>query len=200
MPLALEPRTGDFTPYLKFNGKAGRWYIKNDMGDEVEVTDLNAIFDLAQIKTGWILFTEGAAPDTVWDNGAMSQQPSPKHRRGFSVNVFSPQKLGGVREYSSSSNVSIVSIKELHDAFERAPEAQQGLVPVVKCERIDPIKSKFGTNFQPVLKIDRWVNRPEAMPLESQGTLPLPRAPATHVPPPINQAATAPTNEDDEEF
>jgi hypothetical protein len=26
MPLNIEPRVGDFLPYVKFNGKAGRWY------------------------------------------------------------------------------------------------------------------------------------------------------------------------------
>lgn len=188
MPLNLEPRTGDFIPYLKYNGKSGRWYTRNEVGEEVEVMDMTAIFDLAQIKTGWILFNEGAAPETLWDNGAMAQQPSPKHKRGFAVTVFSPAKIGGLKEYSSCSNASIVSIKELHTIWEAAPEAKQGLVPVVKCEGVQSIKSKFGTNYQPVLKIVKWVDRPEGLPGAAAPVKPLQQQ---LVLPPVNQAVPA---------
>lgn len=190
MPLALEPRSGDFTPYLKFNGKAGRWYTKNDAGDEVEVQNMTAIFDLAQIKTGWVLFTEGAAPDTSWDNGSIPPQPSPQHKRGFSVNVFSPKELGGLREFSATSNSAIISIKELHAKFEAAPEAARGLVPVVKCENVLPVKSKFGTNYQPVLTITKWVPRPEALPAGIAAAPPT--TTEEPVPPPVQPSPTQP--------
>jgi hypothetical protein len=161
MPLNLEPRSSaDFTPYLKFNGKAGRWYIRNDTGMEEEVTQLTAIFDLANIKTGWILFSEGAAPDTVWDNGAIPPAPSPKHKRGFSVNVFSPQLLSGLREFSSCSNGAIIAIRELYDTYEQTYDPSKKLVPVVTCESVQAVKSKFGTNYQPVFKLVKWVPRP----------------------------------------
>jgi hypothetical protein len=199
MPLALEPRTGEFTPYLKFNGKAGRWYTKNENGDEIEVQNMTAIFDLAQIKTGWLLFTEGMAPETTWDNGSIPPQPSPKHKRGFSVNVFSPKELGGLREFSATSNSAIIAIKELYEKYENSPEAKNGLVPVVKCENVLPVKSKFGTNYQPILTITKWVPRPEALPASvSNGH----RAP-NDVPPPIHDAerATKPATEtNSEEF
>jgi hypothetical protein len=165
MPLNLEPRSSaDFTPYLKFNGKAGRWYVRSDTGEDREVTQLTAIFDLANIKTGWILFSEGAAPDTLWDNGAIPPAPSPQHKRGFAVNVFSPQLLGGVREFSSSSNGAIVAIKELYDLYEQTYDPDKALVPVVTCESVQAVKSKFGTNYQPVFKITKWVPRPHDLP------------------------------------
>ena len=163
MPLNLEPRNGDFTPYIKFNAKAGRWYTKTDSGEEVEVSNMTAIFDLANIKTGWINFVEGAAPDVVYDNGSTAKQPSPQHKRGFAVNAFSAKELGGLREFSSTSNSAIIAIKELYEEFEAAPESRKGLVPVVKCENVLPVKSKFGTNYQPVLTISKWVPRPPAM-------------------------------------
>lgn len=184
MPLNLEPRNGDFTPYIKFNSKAGRWYTKNENGDEIEVTDMTAIFDLSNIRTGWILFNEGAAPESVWDNGAMAQQPGPKYKRGFAVDVFSPKQIGGLKEFSSNSNSSIVAIKALYDAYENSQEAAKGLVPVVTCERVEPIKSKFGTNFQPSLKIVRWVPRPEG--LTAKNTQPAPAK--SNVPPPKSAA------------
>lgn len=199
MPLALEPRTGEFTPYLKFNGKAGRWYTKNETGDEIEVQNMTAIFDLAQIKTGWILFTEGMAPETTWDNGAIPPQPSPKHKRGFSVNVFSPKELGGVREFSATSNSAIIAIKELHAQFEAAPEAGKGLVPVVKCEGVTPVKSKFGTNYQPILTITKWVPRPETLPSNGNSA-----GHSETVPPPVTSqpstTARSPEPNSEEEF
>jgi hypothetical protein len=165
MPLNLEPRSSaDFTPYLKFNGKAGRWYTKTDTGEEKEVLQLTAIFDLPNIKTGWIHFAEKSAPDAVWDNGdKIVPTPSPQHKRGFSVNVFSPKLLGGLREFSSTSNGAIIAIRELHDTFEQTYDPDKTLVPVVMCESVTPVKSKFGTNYQPVLKIVKWVPRPQEM-------------------------------------
>lgn len=167
MPLNnLEPRSSeDFTPYLKFNGKAGRWYTRNDTGQDIEVLTLTAIFDLTNIKVGWIMFAEGQAPDTVWDdNGRVGEKPSPNHKRGFAVNVFSPKLIGGLREFSSTSNIAINAIKELYDAYEKQYDPTKKLVPVVTCESVQAVKSKFGTNYQPVLKIQKWVPRPQDMP------------------------------------
>lgn len=210
MPLNLTPRTtGDFVAFLKYNGKAGRWYIRNDIGEEIEVRDLTAIFDLENIKTGWILFAEGTAPDTLWDpdKSHAAQQPSPAHRRGFAVNVFSAQKLGGLREFSSNSNASIISITDLYAEFEKSPERAQGLVPVVTCESVEPIKSKFGTNYQPVLKIVKWVPRPSELPTPSKGNGAAETRSSGHVPPPISpvarppwEAATEAVDSDQEEF
>jgi len=161
MPLNLEPKSSeDFVPYLKFNGKAGRWYTRNDTGQDIEILSLTAIFDLAHIKTGWILFAEGQPPDTMWDNGAIPPAPSPKHKRGFAVNVFSPKLIGGLRELSSTSNGAIIAIKDLYDQYEKQFDPAKHLVPVVTCESVKAVKSKFGTNYEPVLRIVKWVPRP----------------------------------------
>lgn len=174
MPLNLQPRSSEeFTPYLKFNGKAGRWYTRTDTGEEREVLNLTAIFDMAGIKTGWIHFAEGAAPDTLWDDdpngtGGVPPAPSPQHKRGFAVNVYSPQVVGGLREFSSTSNAAIIAIRELHDAYEQTYDPDKTMVPVVTCESVTPVKSKFGTNYQPVFRIVKWVPRPQGMPAPTQ--------------------------------
>jgi hypothetical protein len=184
MPLNLEPRSADFTPYLKFNGKAGRWYTRNDIGEEVEITDLTAIFDLALIKTGWIHFEEGMPPQAVWDtNAAVGPKPTnlAKAKRGFAVNIFAP-KIGGLREFSSTSNGAVIAVRDLYDQqFEKSPE-RHSKVPVVRCEKILPVKSKYGTNYEPVLKIIKWVDRPEGLPQGSPHIIePKPAAAATPV-------------------
>lgn len=188
MAFNLKPTTGEFTPYLKFNGKAGRWYTKNESGDEVEVTNMTAVFDLQQIKTGWLLFSEGQAPEYVFDQGAdPGPRPSDKHKRGFVVQVFSEKNLGGAREFSSSSNGAIAAMQALYQAYEAAPEATAGKLPVVQCKSVLPVKNKFGTNYQPVLEIVAWVDRPAGLPLASPPAMAA-AAPATSatspVPPP----------------
>jgi hypothetical protein len=169
MPLNLEARSSeDFIAYLKFNGKAGRWYTRADTGEDREILQLTAIFDLANIKTGWILFAEGQAPDISWDsNGKIPEPPSPKHKRGFAVNVFSPKLIGGLREFSSTSNGAIIAIKQLYDTYEKQYDSAKRLVPVVTCESVEAVKSKYGTNYQPVFKITKWVPRPQDMPTPS---------------------------------
>lgn len=205
MPLAyLEKRTNeDFVPFLKFNGKAGRWYNKTESGEEAEIANLTAIFDLAQIKTGWFLFSEGAAPDRVFHNGSAAPRPTPQHKGGFLVHVYSQQQLGGVREFSSTSNIVIEAIRDLHDnQFENAPEARQGLVPVVKCASVVPVKGKFGTNYQPVLQIVKWVPRPSALPIKAEATTqaqPATTVASPDVPPPISQSSQAAAGDGDEE-
>lgn len=200
MPLNLEPRSSeDFIPYIKYNGKAGRWYIRNDAGMEDEVRDMTAIFDLANIKTGWIMFSENGPPVSQWDNGAMAAQPGPNYKRGFSVKVFSPQKLGGMREYQSNANVSIIAIRNLYEAYEAAPEAKQGLVPVVQCTDVAPIKGFKGVNYQPTLKIVKWVPRPDGLTIASKSPV---AKTETKVPPPMSHTATEPqpATSDQEEF
>ena len=207
MPLNLEPRSAEFIPYVKFNAKAGRWYSKTETGDEFEVANMTAIFDLESIRVGWLHFQEGLAPDATWDSGpTAAAAPTPQHKRGFSLNVYSKKELGGVRELSSTSNITIVAIKELYEKFENAPERKKGMVPVVRCENVLPIKSKFGTNYQPVLSLLRWVARPAELPahlagngIASDGAAKPVAQQAPNVPPPLNKLAQQ-SAADDEEF
>lgn len=208
MPLALNPGSGNYNQYVKFNGNSGRWYTKNETGEEFEVANMTAIFDLAGIKCGWIIFAEGQAPDAVWDTGPTAcPKPSDKHRRGFLVNVFSPKELGGLREYSANSDSAQSAIMELYDKYEAAPEAKAGLVPVVKCESVTPVKTKYGMTYKPEFVIQKWVERPEAMKKTATtngGAAGAARpAPASdpEVPPPVTGArAPAAAGADAEEF
>jgi hypothetical protein len=101
MPLNLEPRSADFVPYVKFNAKAGRWYSKLDTGEEFEVANMTAIFDLESIRVGWLHYQEGLAPDATWDSGpTAAAPPTPQHKRGFSLNVYS--KEGSSAAFASS--------------------------------------------------------------------------------------------------
>jgi hypothetical protein len=162
MALNIGNSSADFTPFVKYNAKAGRWYTKTDAGDEVEVTDMTAVFDFANIKTGWFHFATGLAPEVTYDTnlGQPAERPSPNHKRGFAIDVFAAKGLGGVRELMSTAGAICDEITVLYGQWEHAPEAKAGKVAVVKCESVVPVTSKHGTNYKPVLKIIKWVDRP----------------------------------------
>lgn len=192
---------GDFTPFLSFNAKAGRWYTKLvDGGELTEVTDMSAVFDFSRLQTGWFLFEAGSAPDKQIDAalGQSGHKPSEFHKRGFQLLVFSSKNLGGVREFSSTAGVVIDAMNLLHDAYMAAPEREQGKLPVVRCTGVQPVTSKHGTNYQPVMAIAAWVDPPEELANTKPEALhaaprpaaaaPAPAAPAQHAPPPTAKA------------
>lgn len=155
---------GNFTVYVKYNAKAGRWYTKKDEAEavEYEVTNMTAVFDIPNIRTGWFLFAAGVAPAKTFDPSLTEAAPKPGEgfKRGFELEVFSDKNLGGKREFSSTAGAVIESMNSLYDNYIAAPESKAGKLPVVKCVGVHPITGKHGTNFQPQLEIVGWADRP----------------------------------------
>lgn len=161
MALNIVSTGGDFDPYVKYNAKAGRWYTKGENG-EVEVQHPVFVADFKNVKTGWLLFLEGQAPNCVWDANLSTPAPKPSdaHKRGFEVRLFSKAHFGGVVQLSSSSMHLCNAINDLYMQYEAAPEAGQGKLPVVKFTGSTPMKDKMGTNYRPNFVIEKWVDRP----------------------------------------
>lgn len=157
----------DFKVYVKYNAKAGRWYTKEDKQDaeEFEVADMTALFDFANLKTGYFLFAPGVAPVKQLNEELRHwpPKPGPDFKQGFQINVFSMKNLLGVREFCSTAGAVIDAMNTLHDDYDSAPESRQGKLPIVKCVSVKPIVSKHGTNFSPVLQIIGWSDRPAEM-------------------------------------
>lgn len=158
--IVQKENTGSYDPYVKFNGKAGRWYIKNEAGEEIEVTPTSFVADLENIKTGWMMFAAGLAPDKVYDTNLSTpaERPTPNHKRGFSLRLFSKSTFNGVVELSGSSMHICNSINDLYEAFEKSKEP--GKVPVVKFTGTSAMKDKQGTNYKPNFSIEKWIDRP----------------------------------------
>lgn len=156
--------SGDFKVYVNYNAKAGRWYTKKDEKDAplFEITNMTAVFDIPNIKTGWILFAANTAPAKVFDPSLteMAARPGPDFKRGFELDLFSEKNLLGVREFTSTAGCVIEAMNALYDAFIAAPESKSGKLPVVKCVGVHPITGNSGTNYQPQLEIVGWVDRP----------------------------------------
>ncbi|MFM7611512.1 MAG: hypothetical protein ACKO9A_21910, partial [Alphaproteobacteria bacterium] len=165
------------------------------------------LMDLAQIEVGWIAFT-GGAPDfhMVRFGEPLPQQPSKEHRQGFRIRVYAPKLLGGLREFCATARVVIAAMDALHNQFEAAPESGQRLLPLVMLAGTMPVVSKAPqgqtTNYAPIFQINKWLPRPDDMPLGAvpritapasvapQAAAPIAAAPARHVPAPV--AAPAP--------
>jgi hypothetical protein len=154
----------DFKVYVKYNAKAGRWYTKEDKPDaeDFEVFDMTAVFDFTSLKTGWFLFAPGVAPVKQLNDElrTWAQKPSPDFKQGFQIDVFSSKNLLGVREFASTAGAVIEAMNNVYDDYDTAPESKTGKLPIVKCASVKPIVSKHGTNYQPVLQIVGWTERP----------------------------------------
>lgn len=157
MPLNLTVSDGEMVPYLKYNAKAGRFYIRSDKGEEVEVDKPKLAFDFANIKTGWLYFEQGAGPEKVWDScGVTAEKPAGprKFKRGFEVNVYSSQL--GVREFSSTATNCIAAILQMYETYEASCKTNAGKSPIFECTGVRAIAGMYGTNYEPVFKLSGW--------------------------------------------
>lgn len=181
---------GSYDPYVKFNGKAGRWYVKGEDGNEKEITPTSFVADFANIKTGWIMFVAGQAPSKVWDENISTPaaKPSDGHKRGFSLRLFSPNTFGGVVELSSSSMHICAAINEVYTAYANDVQNNKGMLPVVKYTGSAPQKDPKGTNYKPNFVIEKWVARPAE--LESEYEQSAPVAVAKAVAPPVTNSVS----------
>lgn len=168
MPLNLSVNDGEITPYLKYNAKAGRWYVRPEGSqEEVEVDKPRLLFDMANIKTGWIFYQEGVGPEKVWDtNGTTAPRPAgpKKFKRGFEVMVYGPDEIPGVgkiglREFSSTAANCIAAILAMYAAYEAEAGKHPGEVPFYQCLGVRPIQGAYGTNYEPQFLLKGWVAR-----------------------------------------
>lgn len=154
---------GDIKPYVKFNSKADKWFVKKEGAEEVEeIARPTFVADFTNIKTGWFHYAEGQAPNIVLDPSLQTPaaKPSDLHKRGFQVDLYSKNTFGGVAVMTGASMHLCNAFNELYEAYEAGLADNKGKLPVVECAGSTPMKDKYGTNYKPTLKIVKWVDRP----------------------------------------
>lgn len=168
MPLNLSVSDGDFTPYIKYNAKAGRWYVKPEGAtEEMEIINPALAFDMANIKTGWLFYAEGSGPEKIWDpspSQMAAKPPGPrKFKRGFEVMVYGNAmvegKKLGLREFSSTAANVIGAILRMYNEYEAGMAANPGKVPVYTCKGVKAINGAYGVNYEPQFVLQAWVER-----------------------------------------
>lgn len=201
---------GDFTPFVKFDARAGRWFTKFN-GSDVDITDgFAGVFDFSQVEVGWMIFASGVAPAYVTQDISLGLPQKPQGgdwKQGFKINIALPSSIagGGARELSSTARAVIQVIDKLHTEFTEAPESAQGKLPVLKMQGTTMVETSgpkgVTRNYAPNLVISGWVDRPATLP--KKGTAAPAQAPApaaappatgsTAVPPPAQKQAPAAT-------
>lgn len=189
MPLNLGGG-GSFVPHIRWMASTSSWSISVE-GSQQPVEWQECIFDFANIKTGWGVFSEGVAPEWIWDMvlGQRAVQPSDgrEWKPGFHVHMFSPQSFGGngLREFATTGVGATRGINVAYEAFEQQAGANAGMVPVVRFDGVRPLRIGKGNTNEPILTIARWVPRPPAL---DQAL--------AEVAQPVTQAATVPVATD----
>lgn len=173
----------EFLPLLTYNSKGGRMKTRDRVeganGWESVEQDLTGkqpyfVMDLANVMVGWLFFKAGAQPikalvpngQTVpprpgGDFGVDAQGKPQGPKQGFMIKV--QDASGTVREFSSNAASVVNALGDLHTVYELAPEARQGMLPVVQYTGDTEHKTKHGSNYSPIFTIVKWVARPPTL-------------------------------------
>lgn len=203
MALGINTQSGgDFLPVVKYDARAGRWARvdrSNSSGQweskPVDITEVfGAVFDFASIQVGWIDYMVPSFLLAPLGKDRPSQ-PNDKYKEGFRLPVKLAKAAGGdVREFSSVAKSVVSVVSELHDEYLTGEALNPGMLPVVAMTGVRAVvtKTQAGstTNYSPILRIERWVNRPADLPLDPGSTVGF-SMPKTQ-PPSTSSAAAAP--------
>lgn len=177
MPLNIA--TAEFTPFLKYDAKSGRFKVKADAQDQpwVEIRDFTLAFDMANIRTGWIHYPQDGPPHKVWSASVTSDvgpRPGPEYKLGFEVPVFGNLKIPntntpmGLRTWSSNAFVTVGAINDMYAAYEKDAPANPGKVPLYAFQGVKEITMTFVDNhgiprdvtvYKPIFGLQGWIDR-----------------------------------------
>ena len=186
---------GGNSNFLRFSPQANAW--TNSDGVEVELKKV--VFDIDNVKTGWLHLGVGVRdwqPDETL--GRKGAQPTPDHKRGFEVTFYN--KEIGTASWSSNGVGPNMGLEQLYTACAADRAANAGKLPVVEYKGSKMEKIGKGTTRIPQFTIVSWIDRPAGMDSTEQAEpeeafeAPAPRAQ------PARAAAPAPAATEDEMF
>lgn len=210
-----ETASANFLPRVDYNAKSGRmkWSQRVEVNGMWETQERDVSFeqpvfiaDLANIQVGWLFFKKGMAPVRALVPHGQPLPPCPTGdygidekgrpnlpKQGFALRILDGERT--LREFTSNAASVLGAMDALHNAFEAAPERQQGMVPVVQFQGATEVKGKHGANYTPNFAIIKWVPRPAELagsPAAAAGpanVAPAAPTPAAPLPPPTPQAS-----------
>jgi hypothetical protein len=180
--------------FLRFSPQANAW--TNADGNEVDLKKV--VFDIDNVKTGWLLLGVGVRdwqPDETL--GRKGAQPTPEHKRGFEVTFYN--KEIGTASWSSNGVGPNMGLEQLYTACAAQREANAGKLPVVEYKGSKMEKIGKGTTRIPQFAIVSWIDRPAGMD-GAQEAAPAPVAAPAPAPAPQPARAVAAAASDDEMF
>lgn len=189
--------------FIRFSPAANAWTNSNN--EEIQLKKV--VFDIDNVQTGWLQLGVGVRdwqPDAAV--GKKGAQPSPDHKRGFSVRFYNKQL--GTCEWSSNGvgpNMGLEQIYLKCVEDRKSIPMNASLLPVIEYKGSKMEKIGKGTTRIPQFDVVDWIARPAGMDeggggVEEEYAAPAPspapapaRAPAAK---PVAQAAA----DDDEMF
>lgn len=145
--LGLEKTGGRF---IRFLASTNGWFAG---GTEIPLDTFQA--STTSVKTGWGAMAEGQAPDWHWDEviGNAGPQPSPEHKRGFSVEMIID---GETFEWSSTGTGAIKGFGPLFSELRAGEANNPGKIALVKYVGSEAMKVGKGNTRKPNFKIVGW--------------------------------------------
>ena len=144
--------------YIRFSPQANAWTNNNNE----EITLKKVVFDIDNIKTGWLLLGVGVR-DWVQDDsvGKKGPQPSPEHKRGFQVVLYN--KEIGAAEWSSNGVGPNMGLEQMYKACAAERAANPGKLPMLEYGHSKAEKIGKGTTRIPIFVLKGWVARPAGL-------------------------------------
>lgn len=230
IPNSGENSGGEILPRVQYDARVGYWKTIDRLqgpegwaSHENDIpTPFSAVFLFHELEVGYIKFANPPGFALVQFGGAIPPQPDElnnegrkAYQPGFRLKMFAPKTLGGIRVFANNSKTVLGAMDTLHQAYLAAPEAKQGLLPVVAVtgKQVIEVKNKNGSAkfYVPVFAIQKWVDRasvktgngaPAQAPSQAPQTAPQAPRPtsANHAPPPSAPPPTAPHAEPPDEM
>ena len=180
--------------YIRFSPQANAW--TNNNNEEIQLKKV--VFDIDNIKTGWLLLGVGVR-DWVQDDsvGKKGPQPSPEHRRGFDITLYNREM--GAAAFSSNGVGNNIALETMYKACAAEREANPGKLPVLEYQGSKAEKIGKGTTRIPIFVLKGWVARPAGLDAVAEE---FEAEPAAIVQQPVRKQAPKPVPiiEDDEMF
>lgn len=161
-----------FTPYVKYNAKAGRWFVKHN-DNETEIVNPTFAVDFDNAASGWFAFVAGEGPRRVLDTeNGRRDKPAPvgkvEFKRGVTLNLIGLETLDeldgaplGVREWTTTALAARRAIARMERDWRAGSTRNPGKVPLFACKGVQTIKGKNGDSFEPNVSLIEWIARPE---------------------------------------
>ncbi len=183
--------SGNGGSYIRFMAQKKEW--ENSSKESITLPPL--VMDMNSVRTGWLLLGVGQR-DWKEDEvvGKKSAQPTPDHKYGFSVKLYS--KPTGVVEWCAAGIGATKGFESIFNLCDSQAEANFGKVPVIVYEGATSIKIGAGMTAIPNFKLKNWITRPAGLDVEAPAPAPAPKV----VPKPVAKPAPAPMVDADEEM
>lgn len=163
--------TGSEGPWIAWSARgtqdgavpAKSFFIRDQDGKQpFSGFDRGVVFDIYAMKTGWQKSEgmAGVAPEWKWNPNVSSMMPQPgeDYKKGFSIPCAISKTDRATWEQAGAAAWN--ALVRLAPALQQGPE---GKLPVVKLTGTELKQFKRGSTVEPILEIEKWVDRPDAL-------------------------------------